>query len=192
MNPEPVLPYSFAGPLRTERLILRLMTEADVEDVYAYQSRQDVCRYLLFEPRSRDDVATRVAEYALATTLAADGDYFQLAVELASTGRVIGDIYFTITSRENSRAEIGWTFHPDFHGNGYAAEAAGAVLRMAFDDIHLHRVVAELDPRNDASIALCKRLGMRSEAYFVKDLWFKGEWGDTGVYAILDTEFERA
>jgi RimJ/RimL family protein N-acetyltransferase len=50
-------------------------------------------------------------------------------------------------------------------------------------------VRAELDPCNAASIALCRRLGMREEAYFVEDLWFKGGWGDTGIYAILDREW---
>ena len=193
MKTEPVLPYVFSEPIHTERLILRLMTDADIDDVFAYQSREDVCRYLLFDPRSREDVATRVAQFALATTLAADGDYLQLAVELPATAdapaRVIGDSYFTITSAENAKAEIGWTMHPDFHGHGYAAEAARAVLAIAFDDIRLHRVSAELDPRNGASIALCKRLGMREEAYFVRDLWFKGDWADTGVYSLLDTEY---
>jgi len=52
-------------------------------------------------------------------------------------------------------------------------------------------VRAELDPRNDASIALCRRLGMREEAHFVEDMWFKGEWADTGVYAILASEWTR-
>jgi aminoglycoside 6'-N-acetyltransferase len=50
-------------------------------------------------------------------------------------------------------------------------------------------VRAELDPRNDASVALCRRLGKREEAHFVEDLWFKGAWGDTGIYAMLDREW---
>jgi RimJ/RimL family protein N-acetyltransferase len=193
MNPEPVLPYTFAAPIHTERLVLRLMTEGDVDDLLAYKSREDVCQYLLYEPQTREDVVKSTARNALATTLGVDHDYFQLAVELPASEdaptRVIGDIYFSLESAENSKAEIGWTFHPDFHGKGYASEAARAVLRMAFDDIHLHRVQADLDPRNDASIALCKRLGLREEAHFVKDLWFKGDWADTGIYAILDTEW---
>jgi aminoglycoside 6'-N-acetyltransferase len=82
--------------------------------------------------------------------------------------------------------------HPDFAGKGYAAEAARAVLGIAFGIIRLHRVYAELDPRNDASIALCKRLGMREEAFFVQDLWFKGDWADTGIYAILREEWLAA
>jgi RimJ/RimL family protein N-acetyltransferase len=189
----PVVPWVYSGPIRTERLLLRLETPDDTDDVFSYQSREDVCRYLLFEPRSRDEVAERMVRNGAATTLEKDGDYLQLAVELPATAdapaRVIGDLYFTIASLENSKGEIGWTLHPDFTGRGYAAEAARAVLRLAFDELELHRVIAELDPRNNASIALCRRLGLREEAFFVKDLWFKGDWADTGMYAILRDEW---
>jgi RimJ/RimL family protein N-acetyltransferase len=187
------LPFVFTRPIVTPRLTLRLMTAADVDDVFAYQSREDVCRYLLFEPRTRDQVQARVEQFSVATTLAVDGDFLQLALELPATetapARVIGDSYFTISSVENSKGEIGWTMHPDFMGLGYAFEAASAVLDLAFRELTLHRVIAELDPRNDASIALCKRLGMRAEALFVKDLLFKGNWADTGSYAILREEW---
>ena len=181
------LPWTFDGPIRTERLTLRMMTPADVGDVHAYQSRDDVCAYLLHDPRTRDEVEVWVAKYGAATRLAADGDWIEPAIEL--DGRVIGHMYLTIASVENRGAEIGWTLHPDFFGKGYATEAATAVLGLAFGELGMHRVRAELDPRNDASIALCRRLGMREEAHFVQDLFFKGDWADTGVYAILDHEW---
>lgn len=186
------LPFSFTEPISTERLTLRLMTEADVDDVFAYQSREDVCEYLLHAPRSRDEVAEMVAKYSAATRLAQDDDWIEPAIELAmpdGSRRVIGHMYLNLASVENLGAEIGWTLHPDFFGQGYASEAATAVLDLAFGELGLHRVRAELDPRNDASIALCRRLGMREEALFVKDLMFKGDWADTGVYAILDEEW---
>jgi RimJ/RimL family protein N-acetyltransferase len=186
----PGLPYAFPSPLRTERLVLRTMTPADAADVHRYQSRADVCRYLTFEPRSLPEVTERVARYAEAVTLAGDGDFWQLAVVRADAPvRVIGDLYFTVSSVANQTGEIGWTLHPDFSGRGYMTEAARAVLAIAFEAIGLHRVRAELDPRNVASVALCRRLGMREEAHFVEDLWFKGEWGDTAIYAILDREW---
>jgi RimJ/RimL family protein N-acetyltransferase len=190
------VPYVFAEPIVTKRLTLRLMVSADVDDIFSYQSREDVCRYLLFEPRTRDEVEDRVAKHGASATLEKDGDYLQLALELPATAeapaRVIGDSYFTISNLENSRGEIGWTLHPNFAGRGYAAEASRAVLDIAFTQLRLHRAYAELDPRNHASIALCKRLGMREEAFFVKDLWFKGDWADTGIYAILREEWLAA
>jgi RimJ/RimL family protein N-acetyltransferase len=184
------LPYVFAIRVRTARLVLRAMTDEDIDDIYAYQSRADVCRHLPFEPRTREEVAEKVAKYSAALALNGDGDFWQLAVERAGDpGRVIGDVYFTITSAANAAGEIGWTLHPQHAGRGYMTEAAGAVLAIAFNDLGLHRVRAVLDPRNDASVALCNRLGMREEAHFVEDLWFKGAWGDTAIYAILDREW---
>jgi len=181
------LPWVFDAPIRTERLTLRLMTAADVDDVHAYQGREDVSQYLLHEPRSRDEVAEWVEKYGAATRLAQDHDWIEPAIDL--DGRVIGHMYLNLATVENLGAEIGWTLHPDFFGQGYAGEAATAILDLAFGELGLHRVRAELDPRNDASIALCRRLGMREEALFVKDLMFKGDWADTGVYAILADEW---
>lgn len=187
------LPFHFNTPLVTERLVLRLMTPDDVDAVYAYQSREDVCRYLLYEPRTYAQVTARVAEHARSDRLAVDGDYLQLALELRDTedrpGQLIGDSYFTLASVEHLRGEIGWTMHPGHTGRGYATEAATAVLELAFATIGLHRVHAELDPRNDTSVAMCRRLGLRAEAYFVRDMWFKGDWADTGVHAILQEEW---
>jgi RimJ/RimL family protein N-acetyltransferase len=193
MAAEPVVPFSLTEPIRTRRLVLRLETPDDVDDVFAYQSREDVCRYLLYEPRTRDEVLDQLARNGAARSLEKNGDYLQLALELpareGSGARVIGDLYFTIADLANSKAEIGWTLHPDFVGNGYAVEAATAVLDLAFRQMRLHRVVAELDPRNDGSIRLCIRLGMREEAFFAGDLWFKGDWADTGLYAVLRDEW---
>lgn len=182
-------PFDYSEPIPTERVRMRLLTEADVDAVHSYQSRDDVCRYLLFEPRDRDAVEAKVREHVTHSVLENDGDYLQLAVERLADGRVLGDMYITVKSAENQTIELGWTFHPDAHGQGYASECAAALLRLAFEQMGAHRVIAELDPRNDRSIRLCRRLGMREEALFREDLWFKGEWADTGVYAILAREW---
>ena len=50
-----------------------------------------------------------------------------------------------------------------------------------------HRVFASADPRNARSLALLERVGMRREAHFRESLWFKGEWVDDVVYAILES-----
>lgn len=189
-----VEPWQFSSPIVTKRLTLRLMTPGDTDDVHAWMSDPEVTRYLLHDPRSREDVAGRVLEYSSATTLAVVGDYIQPAVVLTGHG-VIGGMYFTITSTDDLTAEIGWAFRRAFHGNGYALEAASAILDTAFRGVEsggmgLHRVVAELDPRNAASVALCVRLGMRHEAHLVENLKVKGEWTDTGVYAILAREWQ--
>lgn len=182
-------PFRFVEPLVTDRLVLRPMTLADVDAVWSYQSREDVCAMLLFEPRTRARVTELVRAHAEALSLAGDGDYLQIAVARREDGVMLGDIYLAIKSVENLTAEIGWTFHPDHHGRGYATEAARAVLGLVFGRLGVHRVIAEYDPRNAASIAVAERLGMRPEALFRQDLWFKGEWADTGIHAILASEY---
>jgi RimJ/RimL family protein N-acetyltransferase len=187
--PDLRLPCEFSGRLSTDRLVVRAMASDDVDDIHAYQSRADVCRYLPFEPRTRDEVVEKVAEHSTALALNGEGDFWRLAIERAAEPGVIGDLFFAIKSVGNATGEIGWTLHPDFHGQGYMTEAAGALLEIAFATLGLHRVFAQLDARNDASIALCRRLGMREEAYFVEDLWSRGEWADTAIYAILEREW---
>jgi len=58
--------------------------------------------------------------------------------------------------------EIGWHFHPDYWGSGYASEAASAVLAHAWAS-GLERVVAVTNPENTASQAVCLRIGMRHD-----------------------------
>jgi RimJ/RimL family protein N-acetyltransferase len=182
-------PFRFTAALETERLRVRLMTPADVDAVHAYESREDVAIYQLFEPRTRAEVAERVTKYVRADRIGAVGDYFQLAVERRDDGTVIGDLFFMLKSLDGLGAEIGWTFHPDHQGRGFATEAATAVLRLAFECLGVHRVYAELDPRNTRSVALCRRLGMQEEGWFRQDMWFKGAWADTGIYAMLASDF---
>jgi len=181
------LPFSFDEPLVTERLTLRLMSEDDVDAVHDWMSDPEVVRYQLYDVRDRDTVAEKVAEYALARRLEGPGDYIQPAIVV--DGEVVGALYFTLSSVDDLTGEIGWALRRRHQGRGYAFEAARAVLGLAFEELGLHRVYAELDPRNAASVALCLRLGMRHEAHFVENLRFKGGWADTGIYGLLAREW---
>ena len=183
------LPYLFGEPLVTERLTLRLLHRDDVDAVYGWMSDPEVVRYQLYEPRSRETVAEKVAEYGASTTLAVDGDYIQPAIVV--DGVVAGAMYFKLASVDDLTAEIGWALARGFQGRGYANEASSALLDLAFGPLGLHRVFAELDPRNAGSVALCLRLGMRHEAHFVEHMAFKGEWADTDIYGVLDREWRQ-
>ncbi|MEU8820920.1 GNAT family N-acetyltransferase [Actinoplanes sp. NPDC048796] len=174
----------------TERLLLRPLRHGDEADVLAYRSRADVSRYLEGEPMAPGDVESFVAERADATRIEKDGDRILLGVEL--DGRVIGDVRLRSGRLEDRQGEIGWVFHPGHQGHGYATEAARALVRLGFDELGLHRVWAQLDPRNEASARVCRRLGMRQEAHLVEESRFKGEWGDLAIYAVLDREWRAA
>jgi len=108
---------------------------------------------------------------------------------LPETGVLIGDVVLFWRSREHRQGEIGYIFHPDYHGNGYATEAAREMLRLGFDDLGLHRIVGRVDARNTASARVLERLGMRPEAHFLQNEMVKGEWTDEIVYAMLEHEW---
>lgn len=82
-----------------------------------------------------------------------------LAVELE--GRLIGDISLQLraVASEVRSVEIGWVLHPDAQGNGYAREAAEAVIQFAFEAVHARMVLAVVHSRNTGSLRLAERLG---------------------------------
>ncbi|MEV6560352.1 GNAT family N-acetyltransferase [Nocardia sp. NPDC051756] len=176
-------------PIETERLILRTATAADLDDMYAYKSQPDVCRYLPYEPMSRDQVAERLAGVWARTELTEVDQGLNLSVEDKATGRLLGDVVLFWRDAESRSGEIGYVFSPSVAGRGYATEAARALLRLGFEQLSLHRIIARIDARNDASARVLSRLGMRREAVHLEDMWFKNEWSDTVIYAMLEDEW---
>ena len=177
-------------PSTTERLTLRSFRPGDEDDVFTYRSVASVVRYIPGEPKTREQVADLVAERATAGRIDPTSPNLTLAVEL--DGRVIGDVLILLEGldgKDGRQAEIGWVFAPDVAGRGYATEAARAIADVAFREVGVHRVWAELEPENSASAAVCERLGMRREAVFVKASWFKERWTDLAVYAIVEDEW---
>jgi RimJ/RimL family protein N-acetyltransferase len=96
-----------------------------------------------------------------------------------------------VHSADHRTGEIGFVFHPDFHGQGYAAEASVELLRLGFEELGMHRIIGRLDHRNTGSAKLLERLGLRLEAHFVRNEFLKGEWTDELVYALLADEWEQ-
>ena len=180
-------------PIETERLLLRPLDPAtDVDALYAYQSREDVCRYIPYPPLSRDQVAERLADPKRASsTIEEQGQFAHLAVVVRETGQVIGDVLLIYVSAEHRTGEIGYAFNPDHFGHGYATESCRALLRLAFEDMDLHRVIARIDARNEASAAVLRRLGMRREAVLIENEWFKGEWSTEIDFGLLASEWRR-
>jgi RimJ/RimL family protein N-acetyltransferase len=177
-------------PITTERLRLRPLTTADAEAVLAYRSRPDVCRYVPFEPMTPEVIADRLATYWAATALTDEGQSLTLGVEVAQTGRLAGDVTLFWHSRQHRGGEIGYVMNPDFAGQGYATEAARAMLRLGFETLGLHRIIGRIDERNEPSARVLRRLGMRQEARLVHNELFKGEWSTEVCFAMLSEEWQ--
>ena len=179
-------------PVSTARLRLRPLVPADVEALLAYRGQEEVCRYLPFPAMTRAVLEERLAGDFARTTITDEGQRLTLGVVEAATERLVGDVVLMFHSREHRDGELGYVFHPDVRGRGYAAEASAAMLRLGFEDLGLHRVVARLDARNTASARLAVRLGLRQEAHLVSNAWFKGGWSDELVFALLAQEWRAS
>ena len=177
-------------PLRTARLVLRPYLAADFEDLYAIHSRPDVTRYLYWKPRDAAQVREVLDRKIGESTIVDEGQRLSLAVAWPGVDRVIGEVSLQWLSREHRQGEVGFVFHPDYHGKGFATEAAEVVLWLGFANLGLHRIIGRLDARNIGSARVLAKLGMRREAHFVHDEIFKGEWSDQLVYAIIDEEWK--
>jgi RimJ/RimL family protein N-acetyltransferase len=176
-------------PVRSPRLSLRPLSAADTTALLAYRSRADVCRYVPFTPMDTAIIAERLGTAWARASLNDEGQNLTLGVEVTDTGELVGDVVLMWHSREHRGGEIGYVLNPEFGGHGYATEAVRRLLGLAFDDLGLHRVIARVDARNDASARLARRLGMRQEAYLVRNEWFKDEWTDELDFALLEEEW---
>jgi aminoglycoside 6'-N-acetyltransferase len=185
--------------IETERLILRPMALTDVDDLLEYQSHPEIVRYIPWPERTREQVI-EAAEKTIATgkfDLQEEGDYIVLVWELKNgpgvenneIGQVIGQSNMGLRSKRDSCADIGWVTHKGFQRNGYAFEATYALMKYAFENFPLHRLIADIDTRNPESAAMAEKLGMRREGEFKDSEFFKGDWCSMWLYAILKSEF---
>ena len=89
-------------------------------------------------------------------------------------------------------AEIGYEIAPAHWDNGYATEAARAILAFGFDELKLHRIAAECVAENTGSVHVLEKLGMRLEGQLREQEWIKGRWWDAGLYGILEHEWKAS
>ncbi len=175
--------------LVTPRLVLRRLRLSDCAAMFEYRSDPNVSRFQMWEPRSVEEVRSFITGLSNVKP-DTPGTWFQLAITLRESGLLVGDCGLRFPAEEIHQVEVGITLAPSHQGKGYATEALVAVLEYLFVSLTKHRVFASTDPRNHSSVALLERVGMQKEAHFRESLWFKNEWADDLVFAMLDREWK--
>jgi len=186
------VPWAPEYPVETSRLLLRPHRLDDFDDLTRYHSDPEVVRYIPWPVRTPEQTREALAARTRQGVVFEPGQWLVLAMELKGEGRVIGEMLLKYESDTHATGELGYAMAADMGGQGYATEAAEAMLELAFGRFGLHRVLGRLDARNEASAALLRRVGMRLEARHLEDEFFKGEWTDTLVFAILAEEWRAA
>jgi ribosomal-protein-alanine N-acetyltransferase len=182
------------GPqIETERLTIRLAEADDAADRIAYD-RRNAAHLAPWEPRRNPALAYDLAwrRNALAQQRAdaqADrgyaffarlrGDHAERTGETAASGEIVASVNLSNVVRGAFQAcHLGYSVDAAHEGKGIAFEAVGAVVRFAFDELHLHRVMANYQPVNERSAKLLRRLGFTVEGYARDYLSIDGAWRD--------------
>jgi len=176
--------------IETERLLLRKFAESDAEAFIKYRTDPRVARYQgdIWVNYTLEQAAEFVKEQ-MTSEPGIPGNWFQIAVESKSDGRLIGDLAIHTLHPETDQAEIGFTLDPLYRSKGFGTEAVKNLLGYIFNVLKLRRVIAITDVRNVDSISLLERIGMRREGHFIKSSWNKGEYVDEYLYALLREEW---
>ncbi len=183
MNPDPLgerLP-SLSG----QNVLLRSLTDADANAILALFGDADVVRFMSLEQlESGSDART------LISSIQSDFDSGRLyqwgiVVENALAGTCT---LFSI-DRQHRRAELGFAVLKRLWGRGIASRAVPAVLEFGFERLGLHRIEAEVDPENRASIRLLEQMGFAREGRLRGRYLEAGEPRDSLYYGLLRSEW---
>ncbi len=171
--------------METSRLSLRRFSPDDHADLHEYLSDERVVKYEPYGAYTTEQSRTE------AIRRSADKRFW--AVCLKESGKMIGNIY--MADEGFDCREIGYVFNAKYWGQGFATEAARAVITDAFENHTARRIIAQCNPLNISSWRLLERLGFRREGHLIGNIWFKKDnsgrpiWADTYLYAVLKQEW---
>jgi len=176
--------------LRSKRLLFRQLTLADAPSIQAIRNHPEVMRYMDSAPhleieQSEAFITNGLADYGKGAALG-------WGIVEKETGAFIGDFAFWRFEQAHARGEIGYTLLPDYWGQGYMKESLFTLLSFGFQVLGLHSMVANVNPENERSKGLLRRLGFAQEAYFRESFFFDGKFLDSEIYCLLEPDLEGA
>jgi RimJ/RimL family protein N-acetyltransferase len=174
-------------PIITKRLILRRYTHDDLSDVLEFASQPSVARVTSGNIDATEEGVGRYIELQNSYQPFEKDKVFDLAIERKEDGVVIGLLGFIC--RDHLQGEIGWALGVEYRGQGYATEAARALIAYGFKSLDLHRIHADTSIGNTASWRLMERLGMKREAHLREVVYQEGKWLDRYIYGVLADEW---
>jgi RimJ/RimL family protein N-acetyltransferase len=169
--------------LDTPRLALRTLVDEDVPALFAIFKEPEAMRFWTSPAMTgiaeAETLLREIQHHAQAKTL------FQWGIARREDDLVIGTSTLFRIDRQHRRGELGYIVRPDFWGRGLATEALTALIDHAFGTLDLHRLEADIDPRNAASIRLVQRLGFKEEGHLRERYFVGDEIQDSVIYGLL-------
>ncbi len=178
-NPFPIL--------SSKRLILRRITNNDVDCIFNLRSNAETMKFV---PRplaiTKEDALIHIKTI---DDKIINNEGINWAITLKNNTEMIGIIGHYSIQNENYRSEIGYMLLPEFSNQGIISEAVKLVLKYGFSVLNLHSVEAIINPNNFASEKVLKKNNFKKEAHFTENVYYDGNFLDTAVYSILKRNF---
>ncbi|MEO8459379.1 MAG: GNAT family N-acetyltransferase [Dokdonella sp.] len=166
---------------------MRQLRSDDVDALFAIFSDPAVMRYWSRGPfASIADAQDYLAQVDAGRDT---GELYQWGIALIDDDRVIGTCTLMSVDRSGWRVEIGYALASAHWHKGYASDALPLALAYAFDKLDAHRIEADIDPRNAASLKSVERLGFRHEGHLRERYRVNGEMQDSAIFGLLRTEY---
>lgn len=174
--------------IETERLRLRHLEESDTDSLFDIFSDREALRFWGFPPFDKradaEKLLADIHDHFRQKTL------FQWGIALKTDDKVIGTTTLFRYDEQSRRAEIGYILNRHFWGKGFINEALSALVAVAFDKFNLHRIEADIEPRNISSIKTVERLGFQKEGH-LRERWIVGdEFQDALFYGLLKKDWK--
>lgn len=174
----------------TTRLSLRAIRAEDLDAFYGVYSNPEVMRYWSTPPLpNREAAAKLISEINEGFKRQ---ELLKWGIALRVNDELIGSVTLFHPDFTHRRAEIGYALGRDYWRQGYMRETLQAVLNYAFAELNLHRLEADVDPRNAASVRTLERLGFQREGYLRERWHVNGEIQDAYFYGLLKPDWESA
>ena len=175
---------------KTDRLILRDLSEKDAGDVYNLFSNPETM-YFLDLPHPNIEHSKKYIDDLLIAYQEQPRLCWEMAVILKSTQEFIGVVNLGIETPyiKDGRACLDYYFFPEYWNKGYATEASRALIKFAFETLEINKIATGCFKCNSASEKVMIKCGMSKEAELKKHAKFNGEWENRVEYAILKDEY---
>ena len=169
--------------IATPRLRLRPLRRDDAEALFLVFCDAQAMRYWSSPPHGSLLVTAEVIEGAQAAFIGGSG--IEWAITRAGDDTAVGKIGHWRWQRAHSRSEVGFILRRDLWGQGFAAEALGAIVDWGFRRLELHSIEGQLDYENLGSQRTLERVGFRPEGRLRQAYYDGREFRDTLVYGIV-------
>ncbi|WP_423798146.1 GNAT family N-acetyltransferase [Neobacillus sp. SAB-20_R2A] len=177
--------------MRNNKVYLRYLEEGDVEQLLELRSRnRDFFRS--FEPIKPDSHYTfegQLKEICLFKSDVENDKTYTYGIFLETSEQLIGRITLSgIVRGPFQNANLGYYLDKDHNGTGYTSEAVSLIIKIAFEDLNLHRIQAAVMQKNIASIRVLEKNGFRKEGLAINYLNINGSWENHLIYAITNDD----